>query len=1142
MRAKGHGVELSASDLSYFLGCRHRSALDLSVAKGLRVAPSWIDPALAVLQERGMEHERQHVQRLRGEGLGVVDCSEGSIDEAVARTEAAMREGADVVVQAAARHGCWFGRPDVLRRVESASLLGPWSYEVFDTKLARETKGTTILQLSLYSDLVGRIQGGAPEFFHVITPDSARPVKTYRVLDYAAYFRRVQRGLEEFIENDVRALETAHYPEPVELCSVCRWWKQCDARRRTDDHLSLVAGISRLQITELRRVETNTLTELAQTPLPIPFKPARGSAESLVRVREQARMQLGTRARGVAGFEMLPPDPERGLSRLPEPSPGDIFLDLEGDPFAREGGREFLFGWAVRDAGGELRYRRRWAYSDTDERSVFESLVDAIADAWARDPKMHVYHYAPYETAAVKRLMGRYATRESQVDRMLRGQVFVDLYAVVKHSLRAGIEKYSIKDLEQFFGYVRGVALDDAGASLRVVERALELGITDAITPEVRNAVEGYNRDDCLALVGLQQWLESQRRALVDMGATIQRPVPPELPAEKELTERAMRVRELVATLTAGVPTEAIERTDDENARWVLAHLLEWHRREAKAPWWEFFRLRELSPEELIDERAALSGLQHSARVGGTARSPIDRYTYPSQEAEIAEGDLMHLPDGADFGTVSAIDLVGRTVDIKKRGAHAATHPIAVFAHSIVRTEVLADALYRIACDVADRGIAGNVTHKPARELLLRRRPRLRSGQFRQAGTETEVQFATRIATELENSVLAIQGPPGAGKTFTAAQMICELVSKGKRVGVTAVSHKVIRNLLDAADQAGKERKLDIHCVQKVTDKSGKDSPVAEITDNADVLARLADGRANVVGGTAWLWAREDARNAVDVLFVDEAGQMSLANVLAVSQAAASVVLVGDPRQLEQPQQGSHPDGTNVSALEHLLDGRQTIPPDRGIFLPETWRLAPRICEFTSEMFYENRLRARAGLENQTLANAGPMDGSGLRLVLVPHNGNQSSSVEEVAVVHALVSALLRDASWTDRDGTLRRVTPTDVLVVAPYNAQVALLSDALSPFGIRVGTVDRFQGQEAPVVVYSVATSSPEDAPHGMEFLYSPNRLNVATSRAKCVCVIVAAPRIFEPECKTPRHMQLANAYCRYLELARESGHAAIR
>ncbi len=327
---------------------------------------------------------------------------------------------------------------------------------------------------------------------------------------------------------------------------------------------------------------------------------------------------------------------------------------------------------------------------------------------------------------------------------------------------------------------------------------------------------------------------------------------------------------------------------------------------------------------------------------------------------------------------------------------------------------------------------------------------------------------------------------------------------------------------------------VELCCAQKVKgDPEDTYREILELTDNAVLLECVAVGQAQVAAGTAWVWARPDFRDAVDVLFVDEAGQMSLANVIAVAQAAQSIVLLGDPQQLEQPQQGSHPEGTEVSALEHLLQGRQTIADDRGLFLDETWRLHPDICLFTSELFCEGRLESRPGFENQALRGPTPLAGAGLWFLPVEHEGNQNSSPEEVEAVGRPVESLTDGVLWVDAQGEESALDAQQVLIVCPYNAQVADVTTRLP--GHRVGTVDRFQGQEAPVVVFSLATSSPELAPRGMEFLYSLNRLNVATSRARATCILVASPRLFEVDCRTPRQMQLANAFCRFLEMAEE-------
>jgi uncharacterized protein len=401
---------------------------------------------------------------------------------------------------------------------------------------------------------------------------------------------------------------------------------------------------------------------------------------------------------------------------------------------------------------------------------------------------------------------------------------------------------------------------------------------------------------------------------------------------------------------------------------------------------------------------------------------------------------------------------------------------------------------------------------------------------------EDPVIIAKRAALSLDASVLPVQGPPGSGKTFSGARIIVQLVSQGRRVGITAVSHKVISNLLREVCSAARESGVGLQAVQKLTNEGdpGCDDPmVTSVYDNGEVLDALASRTAQVAAGTAWLWARADMEHSVDVLVVDEAGQMCLANTLAVSQSAESLVLLGDPQQLDQPQHGVHPPGTDVSALAHLLRGHPTIDPDHGLFLAETWRMHSDVCAFISELFYEGRLMPRPENQKQRLNCEGSLDGTGLRFGPVVHAGNQNESPEEVEQVAKLIGTLLRDSStWTSKTGQTRVLTLDDILVVAPYNAQVSALAAKL-PAGSRVGTVDKFQGQQAPIVFYSMATSTSEDAPRGMEFLYSLHRLNVAVSRAQCVAVIVASPALFQVQCRTPRQIELANAFCRYLETA---------
>jgi uncharacterized protein len=440
----------------------------------------------------------------------------------------------------------------------------------------------------------------------------------------------------------------------------------------------------------------------------------------------------------------------------------------------------------------------------------------------------------------------------------------------------------------------------------------------------------------------------------------------------------------------------------------------------------------------------------------------------------------------------------------------------------------------------------------PARALLLRLPPALRDGAFSAPADGADMAgYASTIATQLEASVLAIQGPPGSGKTYTGARMIEACVAAGLSVGVTANSHKVIRNLLR---EVGNGVRVAHKCGED--DADATEDGILRCSSNEDALGALTSGT-RVLGGTAWLWARPEFAGSVDVLFVDEAGQMSLANALAVARAGRNMVLLGDPQQLDQPSKGSHPDGVAASVLQHMLGRAETMPGDRGLFLAQTWRLAPAICAFTSELFYAGRLQSRPGLERQALVDAAPFDGAGLWIVEVDHHGNRNASEEEAAEVASIVAQLLSppgtlagdskddlplfsatEPRWIDAQGVSRPIKPEDIRILTPFNAQVARLREALAARGeqaaaVPVGTVDKFQGQEGAVAIYSLATSHPDDAPKGMEFLYSLNRLNVATSRARCASIIVLSPRLLDVECRTPHRMRLANALGRFRELA---------
>ena len=633
MKVGSEHIRLSASDLSNHLACNHLTSLDLSVALGERNAPSWRSPDLWVLQERGFEHEKAYLDFLAAQGLAIVDLHNVDDDgTAFAKTCEAMESGAPVIVQATLESGRWFGRADVLQRVERQSKLGDWAYEVYDCKLARETKAETILQLSLYSELLETVQGVLPERMFVVPPAEKFQPEPYRVLDFAAYYRYVKGRLEKTVE---RKQDTSTYPEPNPHCSICRWWSECDTQRRKDDHLSLVAGIRKLQRKQLNSWQVSTVEKLATLPLPLEQRPEYGSKDAYVRVREQARVQVAGRNHGKPEYELLEIIDERGFSRLPQPSPGDIFFDLEGDPFVGLVGREYLFGYVTGDTTGKPVYYKKWAIDAEEEKGAFEWFVDSVMARLAEQPGMHIYHFTAYEPSALKRLMGRYATREDEIDRILRAGLLVDLHTILRQAVRASVEEYSLKALEPFHAFERAVSLDEARQAMRQFEHGLELGRAIDLHLAERKAIETYNADDCLSTKSLRDWFEREREGLEKRGRTIARPVVVDGAPPPTIDERQKRIAQLVDDLVRDIPADKSQRTEEQSSRWLLAALLDWHRREDKADWWEYFRLRDLPDEELLDERDALAGLRFVKRVGIAGKLPVDRYQFEKQETTI---------------------------------------------------------------------------------------------------------------------------------------------------------------------------------------------------------------------------------------------------------------------------------------------------------------------------------------------------------------------------------------------------------------------------------------------------------------------------------------------------------------------------
>jgi predicted RecB family nuclease len=1086
------GSTFSPSDLNDFLACEHLSSLELRRKRGELAFEPPENPQADLILEKGLEHEAAYLALLEAGGASVVRIDEPDFERAVAATNAALAAGPDVIYQAALELDGWRGVADFLERQPDGT------YEAADTKLARHVKPYHLLQLCFYSEALGALQRREPAHMHVVLGTQAR--ETYRVADFECYYRRVRARFLRFA-----ASGEDPYPLPNPHCRICAYKERCEAQWEDDDHLTLVASLGRLQAKRLEAEGIPTLTRLAgarseeQPPKMLP-----GTFAAL---RDQAGLQFRHRLTGVHTYHLLEPEPARGFALLPPPSPGDLFFDIEGDPFWQpDRGLEYLWGITELREGRPV-FHAFWAHDRAEEKRAVEAVVDFIRERLARHPDLHVYHYASYETAALKRLMSEYGTREEEIDDLLRRRVFVDLFKVVRQALLHSHPRYSLKNVETFY-MEREAELRAGDDSILLYERWLE-----ERDPEILDEIRAYNEEDCLSTLGLRDWLLERRTEAEGLhGAEI--PWPDVVP-EPEEREGYLQTAVLRDALLAGLPEDPAVFDAAQRERWLAAQLLDYHRREARPVWWAFFSREGRTPEELVEDSEGIGGLEPD---GPQIGDGIFRFTFPPQEHKLKEGDGVNDPTTLRWaGTIELLDDEHGRLWLRRGPAlEDVPLPRSVIPGGPFPTKAQQAALYRLGESV----LAGDGRY-PALEAVLRRDlPRIEG--FEGALPQDDLDAARELVDRLDRSYLLVQGPPGSGKTYTGARLIVELIARGRRVGVTATTHKAIHNLLDEVERVARAEGVSFRGLKRGDSYEG--AFVSTSSEYADFEEPEPD--VLLLAGTSWLFSREGMAGVVDTLFVDEAGQVSLADALASGTSARNLVLLGDPQQLAQVSQGMHPVGADASVLEHLLGEDETVPPERGLFLGVTWRMHPDVCAFVSEMSYEGRLSSAPPCARQ-----GTSLGTGLRFLPVEHEGNRGSSPEEAAVVAAELERVLA-ASWSDAEGVERRITPADVLVVAPYNAQVRCLRAAL-PEAVRVGTIDKFQGQEAPVVFFSMASSSGDDVPRNVEFLFSRNRLNVAISRARCLAYLVASPKLLELNARTVEQMRLANALCRFVEMA---------
>lgn len=1113
-------VLISPSDITSAAACEFAWLRNLDLRLGrIEHLPDESDPLTARAADLGLLHEQRQLDAYAStfgpEGVVTIDSPGGdlkALTSACAQTLDALRAQRPVVYQAAVQDKNLRGFADFL------VLNDDDEYVVQDTKLARTAKVSALLQIAAYADILASQGIPVADNGTLILGDGTQSIHDLRTV--IPVYRARRQALEDLVTTHLQSISAAKWGDPsFSACGRCATCAEAAALHRD---LVLIAGMRMTQRAHLNSAGINTIDDLASHVGSVPGM----SGATLERLRRQAQLQIRQESEQDLPYEVIDVG---SLSALPTPSPGDIFFDFEGDPMWQDPiehtwGLEYLFGVIEADSGKFVHF---WADDRRQERGALHAFLDYVAQRRRKWPDMHIYHYANYERAALLRLAGEFGEGEDEVDDLLRTGSLVDLYPIVRGSIQVGSSSYGLKALEPLFlPDKREGEVTTAGDSvIQYAAYCLEKERGDSGAADlVKQDILEYNAQDCHSTLLLRDWLLSHREgeahtsSLDDLAETA---------SGSKAADEAFIADPLWAL--AGEPP----RTDTQQGFALLAAAVGYHRREEKPFWWGHFDRLDNPPDVWADARDAL--LMHECeviqdwekpqrgnhrrllRVRGTLQpgSCLERETkayllydspHPAGMKDGGPNSRGHTNAVIELVDQDADTAVFDVVETLPRGCKAySDHPMA----AAPAPGPSAAPLQRAIAEIARRSAASGTLPTPVASLLLRQPPAT-STPLPSAQGDDFIGCITAATRALDGSTLAVQGPPGTGKTYTAAHVIAELVRNDHwRIGVVSQGHSAVNHLLDRIVEAGVDPSL-VGKKDKPEDCRWTDVPTKEVAAFIDQHAQTGC----VYGGTAWDFAASDrvADHIFDLLVIDEAGQFSLANTIAVSRSAERMLLLGDPQQLPQVSQGTHPEPVDDSALGWLTQG-EILPAEFGYFLSTTRRMHPRLCEAVSAHSYADQLQAHAcTLDRRLVDSAGNEVCPGVVVELLDHFGNSVSSAEEAG----RVAALAREAltwRWRDSaDARLRPVTPADVLIVAPYNAQVELIQQELEWVGLgdfRVGTVDKFQGQEAPIVLVSMSASSHDDLPRGMEFLLSPNRTNVAVSRAQWRATLVHASRL---------------------------------
>jgi predicted RecB family nuclease len=1110
---------LTPSKITAWLGCGHYLSLKNQVEAGeLSLQRTPLNALAEILIDKGNQHESSCLDDYEAMGKTIYEVPGRNADESfaewVGRVSGSMDTGFDVIYQMPFIHEGMRGIADFLVRVDEEA--GYARYEPVDAKLTRsKAKPGHVMQLCFYAEAIAALTGSAPRRMHIWLGSGS--VETLSVEEFLPYWRRLRRQLSAILDSDALTMTTR--PRLCESCEYCEFQEHCESQWRAEDALSFVANSRENERSVLEAAGVITLAQLAVRTEAV----ADLREEKRQRLTRQAALQVASRNEsGPPAYEFIEvsEDPVygHGFELLPMPDRGDVFFDFEGDPFwTPQHDLMFLAGLLYQDDAGSWIYDERWAHTLADQQTMIKTLVEFFADRRETFPHMHVYHYNHTEKSAIERLM-RDAEDENLFASLVDSGMFVDLFTVAKNAIRVGTESYGLKHLEHLVEYQRGAGTEQGAGAVVEYEEWMRTGEGERL-----RSIARYNCDDVESTRALRDWLVARR--------------------PEGLAWREPFITEEEYELDTDELVEGLHLFPEVSGEYLLGDLLNYWRRERSAdvtPKYVALNGDYTALYENIDYLTNLKFLRMEEPVG-RERTRRMVLSWPEQimDRSLEKGsDVLFAGVGAPYGkaSITAIDFDSREVSLRwgavqeEQGGVPAVLTRDRYFRPGTKASVLKD-LARQVLAPDEHGAPGRL----ATALLASEPPRFRQGHGPAEGIfRDELSSIYEWVDDLDESFVAFQGPPGTGKTYSGSHVIHHLITSGKRVGVVAMSHPAIDNLMMATYEVFKDAG-DLDQLRALRWQSTTDgTPLEYFATYSQKKDDLTSGEFNLVGGTAWLFSRPEMRQfPVDVLIVDEAGQLALADAVASTNGARNMLLLGDPLQLSQVAKAEHPGDSGASVLQHVLGEHLTIPNTQGVFLAETWRMHPNVCHFISTQIYESRLTS-----NESCVQQDTEFGTGLRWLEAHHSRRSTESLEEAELVAEQISQLV-GTKWINQKGETRVLEGSDVMVVAPYNDQVRLLRSRFQRtpelIDVQVGTVDKFQGREAPVVFFTMTTSSAQDMPRGPEFLFSRNRLNVAVSRARCLAYLVCTEELLNSRAVDIDDMRLISTLSAFVEYAEQ-------